>query len=115
MAVGTARALHAARRDIAALLGVADAKNLLFQPGCTQAMNLVLFGLIKPGDRVVACPTEHNAVARPLNVLASRGVEVVLAEADEAGFVDAEAVEALVAEAPDARGGVPACEQRFRR
>ena len=100
MAVGTARALHAARRDIAALLGVADAKNLLFQPGCTQAMNLVLFGLIKPGDRIVACPTEHNAVARPLNVLASRGVEVVLAEADEAGFVDPEAVEALVAEAP---------------
>jgi selenocysteine lyase/cysteine desulfurase len=48
----------------------------------------------------VACPTEHNAVARPLNVLASRGVEVVLAEADEAGRVDVDAIEALVAEAP---------------
>ncbi len=60
----------------------------------------MLFGLIKPGDRVIACPTEHNAVARPLNVLASRGVEVVLAEADDAGFVDVDAVEALLAEAP---------------
>ncbi len=100
MAVDTARAIHAARREVAALLGVADAKNLLFQPGCTQAMNLMLFGLIKPGDRVVACPTEHNAVARPLNVLASRGVEVVLAAADDAGFVDVDSVEALVAEAP---------------
>lgn len=100
MAIDTARALHAARRDVAVLLGVADAKNLLFQPGCTQALNLMLFGLLKPGDRVVACPTEHNAVARPLNVLATRGVEVVLAEADEDGFVDIELIEALVAEAP---------------
>ena len=100
MAVNTARAIHAARRDVAALLGVVDAKNVLFQPGCTQALNLMLFGLIKPGDRIVACPTEHNAVARPLNVLASRGVEVVLAEADEAGFVHLDAIEALVAEAP---------------
>ena len=100
MALDTARAMHAARGDIAALLGVADTKNLLFQPGCTQAMNLVLFGLLKPGDRVVACPTEHNAVARPLNVLATRGVEVVLVDADEAGYVDVDAVEALVAESP---------------
>jgi cysteine desulfurase family protein len=99
-AIDTARALHAARKAVAALLGVADSKNLLFQPGCTQALNLVLFGLLKSGDRVVACRTEHNAVARPLNILASRGVEVILAETDEAGFVDVESVEALVAEAP---------------
>jgi cysteine desulfurase family protein len=100
MAIDAARAVHAARRDLAALLGVADARNLIFQPGCTQAMNLVLFGLIAPGDRVVACPSEHNAVARPLNVLASRGVEVVVAKADDAGHVDLDAVEALVAAAP---------------
>ncbi|NTU72206.1 MAG: aminotransferase class V-fold PLP-dependent enzyme [Coriobacteriia bacterium] len=100
MAVGTARAIHHARRELASLLGVTDAKNLLFQPGCTQAMNLVLFGLLSPGDRIVACPTEHNAVARPLNVLAARGVEVIIADADEAGFVDPEVVESLVAAAP---------------
>jgi cysteine desulfurase family protein len=100
MAIDAARAVHAARRDLAALLGVGDARNLVFQPGCTQAMNLVLFGLIAPGDRVVACPSEHNAVARPLNVLASRGVEVVVAKADDAGHVDLDAVEALVAAAP---------------
>jgi len=100
LAVDTARAIHAARRDVATLLGVDDARNLLFQPGCTQAVNLALFGLLKPGDRVIACPTEHNAVARPLNVLATRGVEVVLAEADSAGFVDVGAVQALLAQAP---------------
>jgi cysteine desulfurase family protein len=100
MALETARAIHGVRREVASFLGVADAKNLLFQPGCTQGLNLALFGLIAPGDRVVACPAEHNAVARPLNVLSQRGVEVVLAEADDAGYADPESVEALVAMAP---------------
>ena len=36
MALDAARAVYAARRDLASLLGVADAKNLLFQPGCTS-------------------------------------------------------------------------------
>lgn len=63
-------------------------------------MNLVLFGLIRPGDRVVACSMEHNAVARPLNTLAARGVELVIVDADEAGVLDPDAVEAAVAAAP---------------
>lgn len=96
----TTRAIHAARRDVAAYLGAPDAKDLFFQPGCTQAMNLVLFGLIEPGDRVVACSMEHNAVARPLNALAAAGVELVIVEADETGVVDADAVERAVAAAP---------------
>ena len=100
MAVDTARAIHAVRRDAAEFLGAPDSKDLLFQPGCTQGLNLALFGLLAPGDRIVACPSEHNAVARPLNVLAQRGVEVVFAETDEAGYVDPDAVLALVSEAP---------------
>ncbi len=100
LALDTSRAIHAARRGVAAFLGVPDAKNLLFQPGCTQAMNLVLFGLIRPGDRVVACSMEHNAVARPLNMLAERGVDVVVVDADEAGVVDPGDVETAVAAAP---------------
>lgn len=100
MAVDTARSIHSARGDIARYLGVSDSANLLFQPGCTQAMNLVLLGLLGPGDRVVAGPMEHNAVARPLNLLAGSGVDVVVLEADEAGHVDPDAVETAVAARP---------------
>jgi selenocysteine lyase/cysteine desulfurase len=95
-----ARAVERVRGDVAAFLGAGDSRNLIFQPGCTQALNLVLFGLLRVGDRVVAGPVEHNAVARPLNVLAARGVHVVLAEADETGVVDPVAVAAIVREAP---------------
>lgn len=100
LAMTTGRALHGARKDLCALLGVPDARDLLFQPGCTQAMNLVLLGLIGPGDRVVACSMEHNAVARPLNILAAQGAEVVVVEADEAGVLDPDEVEQAVAAAP---------------
>ncbi|HET6351438.1 MAG TPA: aminotransferase class V-fold PLP-dependent enzyme [Coriobacteriia bacterium] len=102
LALDTARAIHSARADIAHYFGVEDSRNLIFQPGCTQAMNLVLMGLFKPGDRIVAGGTEHNAVARPLNLLASRGVEVILVEPDEDGVVDPDEVEAAVEAAPTA-------------
>ncbi len=100
LALDTARAIHAARAGIARFFGVADAADLLFQPGCTQAMNLVLMGLLEPGDRVVAGATEHNAVARPLNMLAARGVEVVLVEPDAEGHIDPDEVERVVRAVP---------------
>jgi cysteine desulfurase/selenocysteine lyase len=94
--VATSRLIHESRRDVAAFLGVPDAHEMLFSPGCTEAMNLVLRGLLSPGDRVVACSMEHNAVARPLFDLAQLGVDVVLVDADTTGTVIAEEVETVV-------------------
>jgi len=100
MAMATSRLIHQSRRDVARFLAVPDARDLLFAPGCTEAMNLVLRGLLKPGDRVVACSMEHNAVARPLHALARLGVEVVIVAADDAGVVSADEVEMAVMAAP---------------
>ncbi len=100
LALQTTRAIHAARRDIAAFLGVPDTHDLLFQPGCTYATNLAILGLVRPGDRVVTTSVEHNAVARPLNTLVARGVEVVVVQTDEAGVVDADELESAVRAAP---------------
>jgi cysteine desulfurase family protein len=100
MALDTSRMIHDSRSRIAGFLGVPNARDLVFQSGCTEAMNLVLHGLLGPGDRVVACSMEHNAVARPLAALAARGVEVIVVDADEAGVIDPDAVERSVGEAP---------------
>ncbi|MCL2503739.1 MAG: aminotransferase class V-fold PLP-dependent enzyme [Coriobacteriia bacterium] len=100
MAVETARAVRSARGGIASLLGVSSAKDLVFQPGCTQAMNLVLAGLLSAGDRVVVGFSEHNAVARPLHRLAQRGVEVVAVSATPSGIVDVDEMEREVRRAP---------------
>ncbi|MBQ4578940.1 MAG: aminotransferase class V-fold PLP-dependent enzyme, partial [Clostridia bacterium] len=44
-------------------------ENVIFQSGITAAMNVLLKGLLKPGDRVLTTSMEHNAVMRPLRQL----------------------------------------------
>jgi cysteine desulfurase family protein len=100
MALAASRAIFEARRTCAELLGVADSRNLLFQPSCTAGCNLMLKGTLKPGDRVVVGSMEHNAVARPLEQLARAGVEVVVVQADAAGLVDPDDVEREVRAEP---------------
>ena len=65
-----------ARRRLAALLGAPDPSRVVFTSGATEALNLALFGLLRPGDRALLTSVEHNAVARPLAALAGRGVTV---------------------------------------
>ena len=100
LGLATSRLIFESRRACADLLGVADARDLAFLSGCTEAMNVALKGVLRPGDRVVASSVEHNAVVRPLAWLASRGVEVRYVDADETGYVDPDAVGHALAEAP---------------
>jgi len=100
MALAASRAIFEARRTCAGLLGVADSRNLLFQPSCTAGCNLMLKGTLKPGNRVVVGSMEHNAVARPLEQLARAGVELVVVQADATGLVDPDDVEREVRAAP---------------
>ncbi len=100
LAVATGRMIAESRQACASFLGVREPDDLIFQSGCTEAMNLALKGLLAPGDRVVACSTEHNAVARPLTWLASRGVVVDVVDADQTGLLDTALVERAVSSAP---------------
>jgi cysteine desulfurase family protein len=58
-------------------LGVSEMERVVFTLNCTDSINLALKGLLKPGDRVIISSLEHNAVLRPLNKLAAKGVEIV--------------------------------------
>ncbi|PKQ30007.1 MAG: cysteine desulfurase [Actinobacteria bacterium HGW-Actinobacteria-10] len=100
LAMRSSRAVFDARSACAGLLGVPDAADLAFVPSCTYACNLMLFGLLKGGDRVVVGSMEHNAVVRPLNALAERGVDIVVVDADSTGFIHPDDVEAAVSAAP---------------
>ncbi|MBN2846852.1 MAG: aminotransferase class V-fold PLP-dependent enzyme [Coriobacteriia bacterium] len=100
LALAAARVVASARGEIGALLGVPDERDLIFTPGCTYGLNLVLKGALRPGDRVVVSAMEHNAVVRPLSVLAAAGVEVVVVAADREGRIDPDDVDSAVREAP---------------
>lgn len=81
------RIVLAAREAAARLIGLPDPARVIFTANATEAINLGLFGVLSPGDRVVTTTMEHNAVVRPLRELAARGVDVVKVSADRSGFV----------------------------
>ncbi len=98
LAMRSARAILEARRACARLLGVSRSEDIAFVPSCTFGCNQLLFGLLGPGDRVVVGATEHNAVVRPLNVLAEQGVEVDVVPVQKDGYIDPEDFERVVRE-----------------
>ena len=100
LGLATSRMIFDSRRACADLLGVAESRDLAFVSGCTEALNVALKGILKPGDRVVASAVEHNAVARPLAWLAAHGVDVVYVPADASGYVDSDTIARAVAEGP---------------
>jgi cysteine desulfurase/selenocysteine lyase len=76
------------RETVARFFGIGDASRIAFTANATEAINLGLFGVLQPGDRVVTTSMEHNAVVRPLRALSDRGVVVVRVMADAQGVVD---------------------------
>lgn len=100
LAMASSRLIFEARRDLARLLGVKDPRDLAFTSGATQGTNMMLKGLLRPGDRVVTTSMEHNSVSRPLNHLARQGVEVVIVRAEADGAVDVDEVERAVLGGP---------------
>lgn len=99
-ALEASRLLFETRQVAARLLGVADAARIVFTASATEALNLALFGLLVPGDRVVTSTMEHNAVLRPLELLRQRGVQVTRVAADRHGFVDPSDIRAACAQRP---------------
>ncbi len=65
------------REALNALVNGPSPRNVVFTAGATASLNLLLKGLLRPGDRVLTSPMEHNAVLRPLEQLKRRGVVVV--------------------------------------
>jgi cysteine desulfurase family protein len=64
-------------------------ERLCFGYNATDALNLLIPGLLAPGDHVIATNLEHNSVIRPINHLVrDGGVEATFVPFDGAGFVD---------------------------
>ncbi len=65
-----------------------DPNHLCFSYNLTDALNLVIFGMLQPGDHAISTTLEHNSVLRPLYHLSQDGVEVDYVPFNGAGFVD---------------------------
>ena len=88
-ALRAAEAVLNARETLAGLLGAQDPFSILFTFNCTDALNLAIKGILRPGDHVIASALEHNSVLRVIKTLeASGGVETTILSPQPDGFLD---------------------------
>lgn len=57
------------RRQLARLLDAPSAESVCYTYSCTDSLNLLLNGFVRPGDSIITTKMEHNSVLRPLESL----------------------------------------------
>jgi len=94
-------AVEQAREELAAAIGAADPREIVFTSGTTESDNLALAGIARAQrgrrDHLVTCAIEHPAVLDTARALAEHeGCSVTELPVGEGGLVDPEAVRAAI-------------------
>ncbi len=88
-AVAAEKEIEDTRLTAARLFGIKDAKRFIFAYNATDAINMGIKGLLKPGDHAITTYLEHNAVSRALDGLErKKGVSVTKVGNSMEGFID---------------------------
>ncbi len=91
-----ARIADEARAALAQLFNAPDPAGIAFTMNATQAINMALKGVLRPGDHVITSSIEHNAMWRPLKALERRGVAVTAVPCAADGTLDPADVAAAI-------------------
>lgn len=85
------------RQRLCRFFGADETFHCCFTYNATEALNLLIQGLIRPGARVVSSWLEHNAVLRPLHHLQHDGlIAVDLVPFNDQGYLEPEGVAAAI-------------------
>ena len=97
LAVEAEELVNAARRRLCRFFGGDDSYHLCFTHNATDALNVLIRGLVDPGSHVVSSRLEHNSVLRPLHHLRRQGlINFDLVPFNEQGFIDPDQVAAAI-------------------
>lgn len=96
LAIESGRIVYRAREAVAELFQVADPLRIVFTANVTEALNLALHGLLKPGDHVITSSMEHNSMMRPLRCLEQEGVELTVVPCSAQGVLDPQNIESAI-------------------
>lgn len=92
-----AREIYGAREKLAGLFGCRRADHVIFTANATEALNIAIHGLIRPGDHVITTELEHNSVLRPLYRLEREaGVKLSFVPADSQGRPELSKIETMI-------------------
>jgi cysteine desulfurase family protein len=97
LSIEAGRIVYETREALARLFNVPDPLRIVFGLNVTEALNLALRGILRPGDHVITSSVEHNSVMRPLRALEEAGVvELHVVPCSSEGFLDPADVESAL-------------------
>ena len=97
LSLEASRVVQHTRDNLATLFNISDTKRIVFTMNVTEALNTVIYGFLNAGDNVIISAMEHNSVLRPLKHLEeSDFITLTIAPCDRKGFLDIDALPALV-------------------
>jgi cysteine desulfurase/selenocysteine lyase len=96
LAVKAGQWIFRTRQALAELFDIQDPNRIVFTANATEAINLGLKGLLKPGDHVITSSMEHNSVIRPLRFLETLGIEITIVSGNAQGQIQATAIEKAI-------------------
>lgn len=89
MAVAAEKEIEDTRMVVTKLFGIKNSNRFVFTFNATDAINMGIKGLLKPGDHAITTYLEHNAVSRALNGLERRNIiTVTKVRNSQDGFID---------------------------
>ena len=97
-ALSAARLVYAVREKAAEFFGAWGGESVAFTGNATEALNIVISGLLKKGDHVITTQAEHNSVLRPLYRKEKEGAELTILPVDQKGNFSLEEMEKAVRE-----------------
>lgn len=93
MSIASGMAVSLARERISAFFNINNPLRLSFTKNATEALNVAIKGVLKPGDHVITTCMEHNSVIRPLKTLEKDDIiELTIVDGDNFGQINAAAV-----------------------
>lgn len=90
------RTIYDTRRKLAEFFHAENPEWMVFTSNATESLNIVIKGLLNPGDHVITTQLEHNSVLRPLYEMEEKGVELTIVKADAQGRFSLENMEAAI-------------------
>lgn len=84
------------RERLCRLFNHSDPTHAVLTPGATAGLNMVIKGLLRPGDHCLVSSMEHNAVMRPLVQLEREGVAFERIPCDAQGRLRLEALPGMI-------------------
>ena len=93
MSIEASRLVEETREVIGEFFNYDDTSRIVFTKNITEALNICIFSLLKPGDHVITSSTEHNSVMRPLRFLEKKGLIISIINCSPNGNINISDIE----------------------